>query len=647
MEFQGERLFERVVVIVLENQYRSYVLQDPYFANLALQGTMLVNSFGNMHPSQTNYISSIAGELCGVYYDTAIPAALPQRTLVDLLEEAGLSWRAYMESYRPGKTPWQPGLVPQDDFPYLLKHNPFSSFANIRNDAARWAKIGNETDFFCDVMNGTLPNFSWFTPNMWNDGHYLVGQSNYTPAATNAALITQASRWVRGLFERLRFPGPNSLLPPGTLVVLTFDEADYESYDPSFKSNSYYDGPNQIYTVLLGDGILAGAERYEAYNHYSLLRTIEKIFLLNDLGKNDAQSNWYRFLWQEKHEWTSVGGTELSSRDGLAVCYHRGHLHAATRNEHGAIELHTHRAYHWHKTVCFDGPNRGEFLLASLAGELILFYKNPNHDLIACKMDRPGPHGAMQIASQVGEIAITPLPSGQVMLAFTDPSGAIFTQESLPGTDASGASSITWSSPTPCNQRTSGGLALAIQGTCLHLMFVNHRQLYWLTRNTAEYNALPLSLVGTPNSATSLNQWSPTAFPVADFMSWPSPITPDEPEPITNQYCGKGPLAAASLEGVLYLLYRADDSNRIMFTSMGLSGLMTAQYPVDYHSDSGDVSNGFGTAAQAGWGHQYQLCHVAYEDFAICSDARKITLLVRDKKGQVDMANCATDHNLD
>ena len=40
----------------------------------------------------------------------------------------------------------------------------------------------------------------------------------------------------------------NSNIQEGTLIVITFDEADYDAtgYDTN------YDGPNQIYTVLLG-----------------------------------------------------------------------------------------------------------------------------------------------------------------------------------------------------------------------------------------------------------------------------------------------------------------------------------------------------------------------------------------------------------
>ena len=58
---------------------------------------------------------------------------------------------------------------------------------------------------------------------------------------------------------------------------------------------SAYDGPNQIYTVLLGDMIEPG-EELEGYNHYSLLRTIEGIFGLGCLRNSCSAAPMSEFL---------------------------------------------------------------------------------------------------------------------------------------------------------------------------------------------------------------------------------------------------------------------------------------------------------------------------------------------------------------
>src|SRR3954453_443065 len=127
------RAFDHVLIIMFENMYRGYMMGNPYMRRLARQGIQLGAYFGVMHPSQTNYIASIAGELCNVTNDAA-PPPLPQRTIVDLLEEAPgrLRWKSYQESYVAEATPWKAkGFKPADAPPYFIKHNPFSSFSKI------------------------------------------------------------------------------------------------------------------------------------------------------------------------------------------------------------------------------------------------------------------------------------------------------------------------------------------------------------------------------------------------------------------------------------------------------------------------------------------------------------------------------------
>src|SRR5262245_39701630 len=207
---------------MFENQYRGYALQNPYLRRLAREGVELCSSFGVMHPSQTNYISSIAGELCNVTSDNPNVPLLPQRTIVDLLEEAGLGWKAYMQGYAANAQPWTPALLPANQKPYYVKHNPFGSFARIVSREDRWRRVTNEAAFFADVLNGELPEYAWFTPDIWNDGHYVDG--TYEDCKPRApALVDQRARWLESFFGRLRFPGPRSHLPPRTLVVVTFD----------------------------------------------------------------------------------------------------------------------------------------------------------------------------------------------------------------------------------------------------------------------------------------------------------------------------------------------------------------------------------------------------------------------------------------
>ena len=638
MAKSGNRPFERVLIIMLENEYLSYVLQDPYFASLAKQGVLLKNSFGVMHPSQTNYVSSLAGELCGVQSDDAPVPPLTQNTLVDLIEDAGLEWKAYMDSYRPEKTPWSPTFTPEDDFPYVMKHNAFSSFANIRDNEYRWKKIGNEADFWSDVLNGTLPHYAWFTPNMWNDGHYLAGESESTPETTNALLVQQASSWLRGFFEKLNFPGPHSHLPEGTLVVVTFDEADYEAYNPKFSSwNSIYDGPNQIYTVLLGDRIQPGVET-EGFNHYSLIRTIEKNFALGNLGKNDEESNWYRFLWNKKFEWSGNTSTSLKSKGGISGSYYKDRLYVAVVNSSNQIEILAQNDIGWVSVTVLKEPHNGTFALGAYGAGLCLLYGSDKNALFSWSCGTVKP---VQIAPNSREISVASLKDDSLMVAWSDGKGKIYSAITQNGN--------TWSDIEDTKFTTTGGLALTRQGSCIHLIFSKKDQLLWLTRNTAEFNVItdpgnPSASTGDQNpvstsSVSSINQWSPSHFYVGGYDVWPNPITPGELEPTPDRHRGRPPFAAATLHGIVHLIYRDPASELLTGSSMSIPGLMTPANPVDYYSSSPDKSNGFGTAAQAGWGKQYHLNNETnIARFTLVASKSRMDLLTVNKAGEVSIS---------
>jgi len=50
--------------------------------------------------------------------------------------------------------------------------------------------------------------------------------------------------------------------------------------------------------LLIGDSVLSGSVSKTAYNHYSLLRTIEDEFRLGTLGQNDASAFSIVGVWR-------------------------------------------------------------------------------------------------------------------------------------------------------------------------------------------------------------------------------------------------------------------------------------------------------------------------------------------------------------
>src|SRR5438105_13954411 len=56
-----QKAFERIFIIILENQLQSAALDNGFMKSLASEGVRLSNYFGITHPSQPNYIAAIAG----------------------------------------------------------------------------------------------------------------------------------------------------------------------------------------------------------------------------------------------------------------------------------------------------------------------------------------------------------------------------------------------------------------------------------------------------------------------------------------------------------------------------------------------------------------------------------------------------------
>jgi hypothetical protein len=591
---------------MFENQYRGYVLSNPYMRRLARQGIQLGNYFGIMHPSQTNYIASIAGALCNVTNDEP-PALISERTIVDLLEEApgSLRWKAYMESYVPEATPWADGFLPKDAPPYFIKHNPFSSFSSIVRNPERWKRIENEATLFADLLNGEFPEYAWLTPNIWSDGHWIDGTcTDHSPRAP--VLVDQSARWLERLFARLRFPGPHSHLPPRTLVVVTFDESDFDKdYEPELAST--YDGPNQVYTVLLGDGIEPGFEE-EGYNHYSLLRTIEVNFGLDHLHRNDAGANWFQFLWGRRFEWSDPQPTPFEHFDGpLAAAGFSDALFVACAAADGTIRVRTrsaeYRRWSAEETLPVDGA--GGIAMASTFSELVLAARSTEGQLTCMKYDLQ--HGWSAAASPAsGPVAAIALASfaheAKIMVAFRGDAGAVTSR--IRGTaDAVDA----WDKEVPVPAaETDGGMVLGTLGESLYLI-VKAPKLQAM--NVVSYNRAPFNVVtvsenkyGGPWDNTTVDTWSPCAFQVAHFSSGPDKR--DIRQPLQRPYETSGPMAVSTLDGVMHLVHPGTENPLLLTETLSVSGLMTPAKSVSYKNPSRDVNNGFGTLAEAGWSKQ-------------------------------------------
>jgi phospholipase C len=250
----------KVVIVVLENTDFDEAIGQPFLSQLSQKGAILTSYFGITHPSQPNYLALVAGDTFGVDNKNV---NLGETHIGDLLETAGKTWKSYAEGY-PGGC-----FLKANSGDYARRHEPFLSFKNVTTNPARCKNIVNADQFKLDLKAQSLPNLSFYVPDVRNDGH-----------DTGVAF---ADKWLSGFLTDI------SQVPKvleDTLFIVTFDEGSGG-------------GDNRVVTIFYGAGVKPGATSDQHYHHYSLLKTIEGIFGLSTLGKYDQTASPIDDIWLE------------------------------------------------------------------------------------------------------------------------------------------------------------------------------------------------------------------------------------------------------------------------------------------------------------------------------------------------------------
>jgi hypothetical protein len=242
--------FKHIFTIVLENTAYDTIMQSPdapYFQALAAHYGLSDSYYGVRHPSLPNYLALIGGDTFGITSDcTSCTVDAPN--LVDQLETAGHSWKAYLESMPSACFAGNASPL------YMQKHNPFIYFDNVRTNPARCARLVPLTQLTADLASGQVPDYVWITPNMCNSLHDCG--------------IKTGDDWLRAWVEPI-LASP-AWQDQGVLFI-TFDESDQNNNG----SCCQYGLGGQIATLVISP---LGRPAYRSprpYSHYSLLRTIE------------------------------------------------------------------------------------------------------------------------------------------------------------------------------------------------------------------------------------------------------------------------------------------------------------------------------------------------------------------------------------
>jgi hypothetical protein len=243
-------------VVVMENKEYGEVIGRPsarYVNRLARRGALATSSFAVSHPSLPNYLALTGGSTFGIASDCT-DCSVSGPSLVDQLSGAHIPWKAYM-----GDLP-HPCFGGAFSRGYAKKHDPFAYYRRIVGDPARCRRIVSFDALAADLRAGTLPTFSWISPNQCDDMHDCS-------VATGDRFL---ARLVPSLLHEL---GPHGLL------ILTWDEGSTD------RGCCGAGGGGHVPTILAGPAARAGTRSAQPVNHYSVLATVEDALGLARLGQ--------------------------------------------------------------------------------------------------------------------------------------------------------------------------------------------------------------------------------------------------------------------------------------------------------------------------------------------------------------------------
>ncbi|HEY2161387.1 MAG TPA: alkaline phosphatase family protein, partial [Solirubrobacteraceae bacterium] len=148
-----------VAVIVMENEELSDIIGSPdapYINSLARRYALARSMYAIAHPSLPNYLALTGGSTFGIDSDCT-GCDVHATSIVDQLEPAGLSWKAYMEDLP------HPCFTGAGSGDYAKKHDPFAYYTRITNNPARCNRIVPLSQLAVDERTGALPRYIWIT----------------------------------------------------------------------------------------------------------------------------------------------------------------------------------------------------------------------------------------------------------------------------------------------------------------------------------------------------------------------------------------------------------------------------------------------------------------------------------------------------
>ena len=234
----------------------------PFENHVAAECGLATNYHNVTHPSLPNYVAATSGipyGSLGTFSSDCNPSSSCSAGpgVVNVFSQAS-GWKAYEESMPRN-------CDRSDSGEYAVRHNPPPYYQALTASCA--ANDVPFTQFATDLSAGTLPTFSFVTPDLIDDTH--------------DGSVADGDRWLRAsVNEIVSSPEYRS----GDLALfITWDEGEGGSANNCATNTS--DVGCHVATIVVSPTTPAGTRSAVLFNHFSLLRTAEDLLGLPALGQ--------------------------------------------------------------------------------------------------------------------------------------------------------------------------------------------------------------------------------------------------------------------------------------------------------------------------------------------------------------------------
>jgi len=257
----------------LKDNPQAPYINGPLLATSA-HAEMYFNPPGN-HPSQPNYIWLEAGTNFGVLADTqpGQPQITTHNHLARLLEDAGISWKAYAEPDF-GSSVFDTCPL---DFSFIdVEHLAFVFFSDVNRglspkSAECIQHVRPYYELATDLANQTSARYNFVVPNLCHDGHERVSPCSAQESKDNTL---RSDTW---LSQNVPLILNSAEYKQGGALFITWDEGE--------DSGPFSDGPIGMFLLspFAKGGGKTGYTSTVRFDHSSTLKTLQEIFQVGPL----------------------------------------------------------------------------------------------------------------------------------------------------------------------------------------------------------------------------------------------------------------------------------------------------------------------------------------------------------------------------